>query len=327
MLLGSLSLMAQSPHGESLRIDCGQCHNASGWDVALNEVKFDHGTTNFDLEGTHTQTDCRMCHSSLVFDEAPMSCVDCHLDVHSMSVGNDCVRCHNADSWLVDEIPELHEMNGFPLMGAHAALSCVECHFAETNLRFDRIGNECINCHRDDYDNAENPNHAVSGFSTNCTDCHSPLGFGWGADPISHDFFPLVMGHDISDCTECHNTGNFADADPNCVSCHQSDFVATTNPPHVDLNFSNDCAMCHSLEPDWMPAEFLQHDNQFFPIYSGEHQGVWNDCVECHNVPGNFAVFTCFTCHLEGPTADEHGGVSGYVYESASCFSCHPQGE
>ena len=45
-------------------------------------------------------------------------------------------------------------------MGAHSTLSCVECHTSETNLRFDRIGNECISCHRDDYMAAKRPNHS-----------------------------------------------------------------------------------------------------------------------------------------------------------------------
>jgi len=79
-----------------------------------------------------------------------MDCASCHVDIHSQSVGNDCVRCHTSETWLVDNIPELHEENGFPLIGSHSNLSCVECHTSETTLRFDRVGNECISCHRDD---------------------------------------------------------------------------------------------------------------------------------------------------------------------------------
>ncbi len=49
---------------------------------------------------------------------------------------------------------------------------------------------------------------------------------------INHDFFPLTLGHDIQDCTQCHTTGNYADADPNCVSCHQTDYDDSTNINH-----------------------------------------------------------------------------------------------
>lgn len=400
LLLGCLPVLAQSPHGESLNMDCAACHNADGWDVAWQDVTFDHGTTNFALEGTHGQTDCKLCHTSLVFDEAPLDCASCHADVHSQLVGNDCVRCHNAESWLVDNIPELHEENGFPLIGAHGNLSCVECHLSETNLRFDRIGNECINCHRDDYEGAENPPHATSGFSTNCVECHNPLGFAWEADPIAHDFFPLELGHDIQDCSQCHNTGNFADASPDCFGCHQTDYNESINPSHQALGLSTDCASCHTTDLDWMPAKFeihdqfyalngahsdiaddcvachngdynntpntcfgchqddyngvddpnhsalgfstectdchtedawepstFDHDGMYFPIFSGEHQGEWDACTDCHTTPGDPKMFSCFKCHLEGPTNGEHNGVSGYAYQSNLCLQCHPDGE
>ncbi|MEM7368075.1 MAG: hypothetical protein AAF587_05700 [Bacteroidota bacterium] len=399
-MLGVIPMLAQSPHGDELRIDCAQCHNASGWEVNYVDVVFDHGTTNFALEGAHQETDCRLCHTSMIFDEAPMDCASCHTDVHSQLVGNDCVRCHNSDSWLVDIIPELHEENGFPLIGAHANLNCVECHLAETNLRFDRIGNECISCHLDDYVNAENPRHDNFGFSTECTECHNPLGFAWDADPIAHDFFPLTMGHDIQDCNLCHTTNNFADASPDCVGCHQDDYTATANPSHQKLNLSNDCAACHTTELDWMPAKFdihndfyalngahadiaedcamchngnynntpntcfgchqndyndaddpdhqasmfptdctichneddwepadFNHDADYFPIFSGSHNGVWNECIDCHTTAGNFTLFACTNCHRQSPTASLHVGVNGYVYENNACLQCHPDGE
>ena len=168
----------QSPHGNNLKIDCAQCHNPSGWEIDYDTIKFDHSSTDFELEGTHAIVDCKSCHAELVFENAPTDCISCHLDVHSASVGNDCMRCHTSESWLVFDIPELHEQNGFPLIGAHSNLSCVECHQMESSLIFNRLGNECIECHRGDYVMAQNPNHVVSGFSQDCVECHSPLGFG-----------------------------------------------------------------------------------------------------------------------------------------------------
>ena len=140
--IGFLPVVAQSPHGEALKIDCAQCHNPEGWTINYETIQFDHSSTDFDLEGAHNQTDCMACHSNLVLSQVPTDCISCHLDVHSMSVGNDCIRCHTSQTWLVDNIPELHEENGFPLIGAHSSLSCIECHLSETDLRFDRVGND-----------------------------------------------------------------------------------------------------------------------------------------------------------------------------------------
>lgn len=230
--------MAQSPHGKNLKISCDQCHNPSGWELDIYLMRFDHNSkTDFKLEGAHMQTDCKACHESLVFNEAPNQCASCHKDIHSMSVGNDCTQCHTTKTWIVNNIPEIHEENGFPLIGAHNAVSCAECHTSETNLRFDRIGNECISCHKQDYDATRSPNHRELGFSTDCIECHSPLEPDWDSQNINHDFFPLTQGHDIQDCTQCHKTNNYADASPECISCHQTDYNNTNNPNHSSVGF------------------------------------------------------------------------------------------
>ena len=319
-------MLAQSPHGSDLNIDCANCHNPSGWTVNMSSIKFDHDSTDFELEGAHNSVDCRQCHTSLIFSEVDQACIFCHQDMHGQSVGGDCMRCHNADSWLVTEVSELHDENGFPLIGAHSSLSCVECHTDVSNLRFDRIGNDCINCHNDDYANTTNPNHQQANFSSDCIECHSPLGHDWSVEDINHDFFPLTLGHEISDCAQCHTTGNFTDASPECVSCHQDDHATTVNPDHELVNFSTDCASCHTTEPEWKPAVFSEHDGLYFPVYNGSHAGVWNECAECHTDPTNYATFDCLGCHVNPETDDGHTTVSGYVYESNACFACHPTG-
>ena len=42
---------AQSPHGESLKIDCAACHVSSGWLPVREQLNFDHNTTTFPLDG------------------------------------------------------------------------------------------------------------------------------------------------------------------------------------------------------------------------------------------------------------------------------------
>ncbi len=266
LIFGSFYLQAQSPHGEDLTIDCIACHTTEGWEIddsfwnssEENQIdeegtpKFDHDNTEFPLLGTHQQVSCNLCHTSLVFDEADSDCVSCHLDVHQMTFGNDCVRCHDTENWLVDIIPEIHEQNGFPLSGVHADVSCIECHVDESQLRFQNTGNECVNCHLNDYNATTNPNHMVSGFSLDCAECHTVDVDGWRTD--------------------------------------------------------------------------ADHDARYFPIYSGSHQGVWSDCIDCHINPSDFSVFSCINCHINPETDEAHNGISGYVYEDNACLVCHPTG-
>lgn len=319
---------AQNPHGEKLTIDCKACHNSGSWLYKANDTLFDHDDTGFALEGQHVSTDCNDCHNTLVFDQAENTCVSCHTDVHSMSVGDDCIRCHDASNWLVDEIPELHEQNGFPLVGQHQVVSCSDCHVSETNLRWDRIGTDCATCHLDDYTSSQNPNHMEAGFSTTCTDCHDVFANSWGAENF-HFFFPLTGGHEIADCAACHEGTNYSAASPDCVTCHLDDFNAVTTPNHVTSGFSQDCTTCHDIAA-WSPADFRAHDDEYFPIYSGKHAGEWNSCVECHTTPGNYTSFSCVDCHEhDNPTelAKEHDDIRDYVYESNACYSCHPNGD
>ena len=317
MFLVIAPVLAQSPHGDELVIDCAKCHNPKGWSIDFKTIEFSHDVDDFQLEGTHTQIDCKSCHSTLIFNEAPTECISCHADVHSMSVGNDCVRCHTAETWLVDHIPELHEENGFPLMGAHAISSCFECHQFEADLIFNRIGNECINCHRLDYESTQNPNHESAEFSTNCIDCHSPMAFDWGTEAINHGFFPLTAGHDIQDCYECHTSGTFSDASPECVSCHQEDYAITQNPNHQTTGFSTDCVSCHTTNPGWTPA-VINHD--FFPLTLGHDI---QNCKECH-ITDNYADVSpeCVSCHQEdyASTQNPNHQTTGF---STDCISCH----
>ncbi len=344
----AFGLWAQSPHGEEFKMNCAACHTSDSWEIPAefwnfdepigpkellsssstlppDSIRFNHNETAFPLEGGHAATDCRLCHEALVFTETNTECIACHTDMHNMTVGSDCARCHSVENWLVDDITEIHQDEGFPLLGMHAQISCNDCHVSETGLQFNRLGNECINCHLGDFLATTEPNHIEAGYSTECIDCHDINAFDWSANNILHDFFPLEKGHDIA-CTECHTSGVFASIPSDCISCHQTDFEAAQNPNHQALNFSTDCRACHTLDHDWMPAEYRQHDADYFPIYSGAHNGEWSECQECHPNPGNYSIFTCTTCHERGETDGDHDDVAGYVYESNACLICHPDG-
>jgi hypothetical protein len=173
-----------------------------------------------------------------------------------------------------------------------------------------------------------NPNHSALAISTNCEDCHS-TGPGWDPAlfPSHNDYYALNGAHATisNNCYLCHE-GNYTNTKNTCFECHSAKYNSTTNPAHAVAQFPTDCATCHT-EIDWKPSTF-DHDNQYFPIYSGKHREEWNTCADCHTVPTNYAVFSCLNCHEHNKTKmdDKHKDESGYAYNSTNCLACHPRG-
>ncbi|NOT38176.1 MAG: hypothetical protein HOP11_12450 [Saprospiraceae bacterium] len=316
----------QSPHGIQLKINCSSCHSPESWNF-INNLGFNHDSTSFKLSGQHSSLDCRSCHNTLEFDKADPNCISCHADVHQQSVGMDCARCHKSKTWLISNISELHENANFPLVGVHRTVDCNACHTSETQLRFEPLGIECKSCHQKDYDNALSPNHKKNAYSTNCIDCHSQHSSGWKTQNVNHDFFPLVNAHQIDDCKKCHTSDDYSMASANCISCHALDYAATQNPNHNTARLGNDCKSCHTLEPNWKPAKYLEHDAVHFPIYTGTHKAAWQKCNDCHGNGSDYKVFTCTNCHNNPETDQKHTNVGGYSYENSACLACHPTGE
>lgn len=340
----AVQAFSQNPHDADLRINCAACHSPDGWEIPTSaweagtlvspntEEVFSHDQTNFPLQNRHAEVDCRSCHATLEFTIAQNTCISCHTDLHQMTVGDDCTRCHSTEHWLVDDINEIHLENGFPMLGNHALALCTDCHFSETALRFDRIGNDCINCHLPDYEATTTPDHRAAGFPTECLDCHDMASpnWQWSAGGSGHLFFPLTEGHAINDCSACHQNSDFSNTPTDCFACHENDFRATTSPDHESGNFPMDCAICHTTAVGWPASAFTQHDEIYFPIFSGKHKGEWNECTDCHTVAGDFSSFSCIDCHEHNNAnslADEHDEVSNYSYSSKACYDCHPRGE
>ena len=318
----------KAPHGNGFNLDCAQCHNPDSW--TIQKLEWDHASTGFALEGRHADASCIECHTQLNFTETQSTCVSCHTDVHENTVGDDCLRCHTTAHWLVSGVQELHEANGFPLDGVHFTTACTECHQRANELAFERLGTDCAQCHTPDFMATSEPNHQQAGFGMDCAMCHDPLATAWSGSAQFHLFFPLDGGHGGLSCTECHTNGTYEGLSSECASCHLDDYNNTSNPNHQQLGFPTDCALCHDNNNSWMPAAFTDHDNDYFPIYSGEHRNEWNTCTECHTTPGNFSLFSCIDCHEHSNAnrlADEHDDVNGYSFNSLACYQCHPDGD
>ena len=327
--------LAEHPHGPlPAGLDCASCHSAQAWSPLKEHPDFDHNRTDFPLLGAHTRTQCASCHLELRFDEPKLQvddCASCHVDVHQGNLSDNCASCHNSESFSDVDGLAVHAQTSFPLTGAHEQLVCEACHTNDLGGAFTFLDTACIACHEADYDGAQTIDHRALGFPTDCEQCHSTL--AW-AHAVAFDHatasngFDLVGAHARIRCESCHEpetlTPIFATADENdCVACHQSDY----DREHQGSGFPTTCLTCHNTD-SWEGALFRDHDQAFFPIFSGKHKGEWDSCQTCHIEPQSFQVFTCLNCHehRQSKMDDKHREVRGYVYDSLQCYACHPDG-
>ncbi len=312
-----LNGQTNSPHGVAFKVSCKTCHSSKGWQLDKSIYSFDHNTTKLPLAGQHVQVSCRQCHPTLVFSEAKTNCIDCHMDIHQATVGFNCTRCHTPQSWLVNNINNIHQMSRFPLIGAHRTADCSQCHKSESLLRFDAIGINCVDCHLDKYLATTNPNHPQGGISRECILCHSMTAFEWGGAGFNHNVFPLVQGHSVPKCSDCHKTSGFSGLSTNCNSCHQPDFAAANNPDHNASKFATTCQDCHSLSPGWKPATFT-HSN--FSLALGHSTAA---CIDCHT-GGNYTSTStaCYACHQQNYSSAKNPNHISAGF-SQLCQDCH----
>jgi cell division septation protein DedD len=93
-----------------------------------------------------------------------------------------CAVCHGDASWRPASVE-----HAWPLDGAHAKVKCFACHVGEPRV-FVGTQKDCIDCHRDDYEGA--PRHRAKGFSTECLDCHTNVGWKPLAPGRGHERAP-----------------------------------------------------------------------------------------------------------------------------------------
>jgi len=319
--------LQSSPHGKDFKINCIVCHSADSWKIDTATYSFNHSTTKMPLIGLHKEVDCKQCHTTLVFSEEKTrtTCISCHKDIHNQTVGMFCENCHTPNSWLVNNITEIHQQSRFPLLGVHTITECQKCHKSESLHQYNVLGVECIDCHQSKYNATSNPNHVAANFSTECSRCHYIYAYEWGGTGFNHSFFPLTLGHSGVSCVACHKNNQYTYTPTECVSCHINDYNAATNPVHSGGCFNTNCIICHTTNPGWSPTSSSGHDSQFFPITSGNHAGI--SCNECHTNPSDCGEFSCTVCHSVSSMNDEHDDVGGYSSANSACLSCHPKGE
>lgn len=302
---------------------CDTCHNTSSWTT----VTFNHATyANYPLTGVHATLTCVQCHVNNNYVNTPTACYSCHqadftgtTNPNHVSSGfpTDCSICHTTSGWSPSSF---NHASIFPLTGAHATLSCTQCH---TNNNWTTLPTNCYGCHQADWNGTTDPNHAAAGFPTTCDTCHNTT--AWTGATFNHNStpFPLTGAHVSVDCIRCHVNNVYAGTPTDCYSCHSADYTGTTNPNHTAAGWPTTCTTCHTTTA-WVPATLPVSYHTFFPLNHGNANGV---CTTCHTNSADYSVFQCTGCHGgNNPANFEHPNVSGYVYNSVNCYACHKNG-
>lgn len=304
---------------------CETCHLLS--DNDWRAATYAH-TARFPLVGGHGGLQCEACHGA-EYKALSIDCWNCHdnnyrnakdPDHQAGGFNHDCTFCHNINAWSPADFN--HDNTGFPLTGAHQSLDCISCH-ANGYINTPK---DCWSCHAANYTAATDPDHTANNFSHQCETCHSTSAWSPATFDHSQTSFPLTGAHaNINNCVDCHSNG-YSNTPTACVACHQQNYDASTDPNHRAAGFPTTCEQCHSTSA-WSPANW-DHDSQYFPIYSGKHRGEWNVCSDCHVDAADYKRFECINCHEHdrSRTDSKHSGVSGYSYNSAACYNCHPTG-
>ncbi len=289
-------------HKESLGTNCAACHTEKNWKEV---AKFDHEKTQFPLLGKHAKVECKDCHKSTMYKEAPKECIGCHLkdDKHKANLGRECGDCHNAQDWKNTEGRFKHDRTKFQLRNAHAAPSvkCTACHKDQASFRNTPLA--CLACHKKD------DKHETQ-LGEKCESCHNDK--AWKGTSFNHgkSRFPLTGRHIVAECKTCHTTFRYKDAPRDCYSCHKKE------DKHKQV-FGVNCESCHSTRA-WTTWSF-DHDTRTKYRLESSHAKV--ACAACHKQvapAGKDAAAvgtTCVACHRSD---DVHSGGFG-----PRCEQCH----
>jgi hypothetical protein len=145
-----------------------------------------------------------------------------------------CETCHGLNDWK-DLTKFDHDKTGFPLVGSHKAVGCIQCHkppALETNLRHVQFGGApkvCETCHADPHARQ----FARNGSAPGCEQCHQPG--KWRPSQFDHEktAFSLRGAHQQVKCAACHK--NLREVEGKQVLYY--------------LPVPKECAACHGALP------------------------------------------------------------------------------
>jgi hypothetical protein len=232
---------------------CEQCHSVAEFRPAHFALAR-HRETRFPLTGAHLAVPCAQCHQEqprdsvipVKFKFEDRSCTACHNDPHSGQFREQmaakradgraagCEACHTTVQWK--ELRGFdHAKTKFPLLGAHRAVACVDCHRPsnlETTLEhvnFSAVPIQCSGCHNDVHAGQFAGRRDV----TDCSSCHNVN--RWKPAAFDHDSrtaFSLQGAHQNVSCAGCHmltrvvagrNVVFYKPTPTKCTDCHGND--------------------------------------------------------------------------------------------------------
>ena len=245
---------------------CGLCHATTSW----VDVRFNHDRTGFPLTGAHKTVTCKECHAVDFVRPLPRTCVGCHQDVHAGDLGARCEECHETGNWRSRLDVDAHRRTNFPLLGAHAALPCLECHREARERRFVRATVTCGSCHQADYLSTTQPSHQAV----------RPTPFDPQRCQLCHGAFRFRPAK-FADHDRCYVTTRGPHAGLSCTSCHgPSAFVSVTIGSCSSLTGNLQCTGCHTHNQ--ADTNALHQVRRNVPGYSYADR----KCYECHQFDG-----------------------------------------
>jgi hypothetical protein len=229
---------AAAPHSNR----CEGCHSEDRF-TPSTFTPARHNQGRFQLRGAHAAVPCSDCHRAgadggIRYRFADQRCEACHRDPHGgqfaarMAASSvSCALCHTVENWR-DVTAFDHAQTRFPLLGAHRAVDCADCHKAADPAQplreatFAGTPTRCSACH----DDVHGGQFGREGRSGECSQCHETR--VWTPAKFDHDTrtsFPLKGGHEGVACARCHTQRQalggksvviYHLAPRQCVACH-----------------------------------------------------------------------------------------------------------
>jgi hypothetical protein len=278
--------------------ECAECHTVDGWKPSLFGVK-EHDTSKYPLKGKHVKVECVKCHlpagKDTIYKVKYAACTDCHKDAHDGQFAaapylNKCEDCHTVQDFHRSTFTiAKHRKTHFPLVDAHAAVPCADCHKAGAAGRTDKIlpfqfkDRTCTACHADPHHGEFKDRQAqrrADGTPLGCEACHNVK--SW-ADVNNFDHsktkFPLLGAHRAVKCGDCHKVPmgkkeiQFKGTSQICEDCHKD-----AHAGQFAKQGKTPCADCHNVQR-WVPSTFDHDTRTHFPL-TGGHANV--ACDKCH---------------------------------------------
>ncbi len=241
---------------------CESCHTVKTFAPSTFTLA-KHKQTKFPLEDAHLAVPCADCHaakkgspkSSAPFHFKDLSCTTCHEDVHhgefkaqmtkKLPDGRvaGCEACHSVKEWK-DMKRFDHDQTDYPLVGAHKAVACMDCHKPpnlETTMRnvsFKAAPKVCESCHED----AHAHQFAKNGADPKCGQCHNSM--KWKPSTFDHEktAFSLKGAHQQVRCDACHKNLReiegkqvlfYLPTPKECAACHGTKAIGLRRVPEA----------------------------------------------------------------------------------------------